>query len=242
MPLDWQWADAYLKGGRKKYERPLYDRGLRIWKSNKWDPDSDIHIGWTWNGYQSFVIYHKDGSTTIQAQQPSAVRWQPLFGYSVRFTIQRYAGVHNVFQRNFKHYIIENDFRITPAKIQGCRQCSQTGLQDVWCYPDVCYDATVSADGKYTCDSHPDIDPAKLTNMYSRWHRIPCEHGLDDGHTIKNGTTCCYCNGTKKRDYGSKPERMLWDGSPLRLRDGKVIKKAASLLERMVADYVEPIA
>jgi len=40
-------------------------------------------------------------------------------------------------------------------------------------------------------------------------------------------------------DYGSKPERMLWDGTPLRVRDGKVVKSAASQLERMIADNVE---
>ena len=234
MAVDWQWASDFLSRGRKKYERPLYDRGLRIWKINRWDKDSDIAIGW--RSYQPFVIFHKDGSTTIQAQQPPTHTWNPLFGYSTRLSIMRYSGIKNLYQRDFKHYIVDEDARTMPPKIQGCRQCKQTGLQDVWCYPQNCWNSVQNADGTYGCPDHPGQGSA-------RWHSVPCAHGdIERGHLIKNGTTCYYCSGTKKRDYGSKLERTLWDGSPIRVRNGNIIKSAATLIERMVADYVRPIA
>jgi len=66
MIPDWNWGSTFLSGGRKKYERPLYDRGLRIWKENKWDADSPINIGWHFGGGTSkFVTFHKDGTTVI---------------------------------------------------------------------------------------------------------------------------------------------------------------------------------
>ena len=232
---NWQWSSDFLAGGRKKHERPLYDRGLRIWKLNKWDADSDIAIGWKYSGNSNpFVIHHKDGTTTIQTNKfPSG--WNALNNYSTRLTIMRYAGVKDLFQRNFKFYIVEDDAGITPPKIQGCRQCKQTGLQDVWCYPQNCWSSVEQADGTYDCAEHPGQGTR-------RWHSVACEHGFtQNGHMIKDGTTCYYCQGTKKRDYGSKLERTQWDGTPLRLRDGKIIKSAANLLERMVADYVQPI-
>jgi hypothetical protein len=238
VALDWDWADAFLKGGRKKYERPLYDRGLRIWKTNKWDVDSDISIGWKYSGSVStFVTYHKNGTTTIQGnQQPThwGGSWTPLRSQSVRLTIHRYAGI-KVFQRNYKIYLEEDDAPITPPKIQGCRMCKQSGLLDSWCYPTTCWDGRTTDTGK--CPTHPDV----VLRLGSSWHYSPCEHGYDHGHEVPKGQKCYSCGGTKKRDYGSKPERTQWSGSPLRLREGKIIKSAATLLERMVADYVEPI-
>ena len=240
---DWNWASSFLDGGRKKHERPLYDRGLRIWKFNKWDADSDIGIGWKYSGMSnSFVVYHKDGTTTIQARGVNPGGWSPLNNYSTRLTIMRYAGISNLYQRDFKFYIVEDNAGITPPKIQGCRQCAQTGLADVWCYPRNCWDVETSDDGKVSCPTHPDLGPTVMSH-YRRWHPVPCEHGfVQSGHQIKNGTTCYYCQGSKKRDYGSKPERTQWDGTPIRLRDGQIIKSAATLLERMVADYVQPIS
>lgn len=241
MAVDWQWASNYLSNGKKKYERPLYDRGLRIWKENKWSADSDISVGWTYSGVRNkFVTYHKDGTTTIQALNPWQNSWNPLRSYSTRFTITRYAGIHSVIQRDFKFYIIEDNPTQTPPKIQGCRQCKQTGTTTLWCGPYTCWDTDHREDGSPYCEKHPDLD-VSLLNRYSRWHHVPCVHGNPDGHDIPNGQQCYYCSGTGKRDYGSKFERTLWDGSPLRLKDGKIIKSAASLIERMIADYVEPI-
>ena len=240
MIPDWNWGSTFLSGGRKKYERPLYDRSLRIWKENKWDADSPINIGWMYSGrIHKFVTFHKDGTTVITGAPtitPWNGSWQPLTSQSVRLTIQRYAGIQ-VFQRNHKFYLQEYDAPLTKPKIQGCRQCSQTGLVDGWCSTVTCYDVETNEKGFETCPKHPDMDVKG--NRY--WHNMPCVHGNDQSHMVKRGQTCYSCGGSKKRDYGSKPERTQWDGTPLRLRDGKMIKSAASLLERMVADYVEPI-
>lgn len=236
MAYDWQWANDFLSRGRKKYERPLYDRGLRIWKTNKWDVNSDINVGWKYSrSSTTFITYHKDGTITIQGnQQPThwGGSWTPLRSQSTRLTIHRYAGIR-VLQRNFKFYLEEDDAPLTPAKIQGCRKCKQSGRLDSWCYPSTCWDSN-NADKKQ-CPTHPDA----VLRLGSSWHYVPCEHGETDGHTVINGQQCYSCGGTTKRDYGSKPERMLWTGTPLRLRDGKVIKSAASQLERMIADNVE---
>jgi hypothetical protein len=242
MALDWQWASDYLSHGRKKYIRPLYDRGLYIWKENKWDPDSNIHVGWTYSGItQRFVTYHKNSTTTIQALSPYPnSSYSPLRSYSTRFTIVRYAGLHSLIQKDFKFYIIESDPTQTPPKIQGCRKCKQSGLIDKWCGVTTCWNVNHREDGTPYCEKHPDLVISQLS-PYHRWHYISCEHGVQDGHTIPKGQECHYCNGTGKRDYGSKLERTLWDGSPLRIKDGKIIKSSASLLERMIADYVEPI-
>lgn len=240
MAYDWQWASDFLAGGRKKHERPLYDRGLRLWKTNKWDVDSDINVGW--HSYQPFVIYHKDGSTTMQAVGYGGQRWVPLGSQSVRLTMMRYAGVQSVYQRNYKYYIVEQDAGLTPPKVQGCRQCKQRGTVDTWCWPGNCWNIA-EADGKFYCPQHPETD-SSLISPNRRWHSVPCEHGdvSRGGHEVKDGATCYGCGGTRKRDYGSKYVATLWDGSPIRIRDGKLIKSAAGLLERMIADYVEPIA
>lgn len=235
----WSYYDAsqYLSMGRKKYERPLYDRGLRIWKENKWDPNSPISVGW--NLAYPLVTYHPDNSVTIQAPQTN-MYYNTLRAYSVRFTIARYSGIKDLFQRNFKYYIVEKDARRTPAKEQGCRQCKQTGKTDLYCYADMCWGPV----NNNICNVHGFVDD-KFMSYNARWHIVPCKHGLGDAsnrqHMIPNGADCGYCNGTKRRMYGGGYERIQWDGSPLRLKDGNLIKAAATLLERMVADFVQPI-
>ena len=236
----WSYYDAsqYLSRGRKKHERPLYDRGLRIWKENKWDPNSPICIGW--DKAVPLVTYNQDNSVTIQATQ-SYSYYNSLRSYSVRFTIARYSGIKDLFQRNFKFYIVENDARRKPKKEQGCRQCKQTGKTDVYCYADMCWSANGSSN---FCSTHGIIEEKYMSNQ-NRWHLIPCEHGFGDknnrSHVVPQGANCDYCNGTKRRMYGGGYEHIQWDGSPLRLKDGNLIKAAATLLERMVADFVQPI-
>ena len=240
MALTWQDASDFLSKGRKKYERPLYDRSLRIWKTNKWDANSGINVGWNYGGNSSiFVTYHKDGTTTIQGGlQPThwGGTWTPLRSQSVRLTIFRYAGI-TVLQRNFKFYLEENGAPLTPPKIQGCRRCKQTGLVDSWCSPTNCWNASGPNN---ECPAHPDA----TVSIYRSWHYVPCEHGYDMGHNVTKGQQCYSCGGTKKRDYGSKPERTLWSGQPLRLRDGKIIQTNAtqSALERMMADVIETVS
>ena len=238
--MDWNWANSWLQGGRKKYIRPLYDRGLYLWKTDRSNPNSDICVGW--KNTTPFITYHHDGTTTIGIENTGASwYWPSLRSYSVRFSIMRYANVHDVYQKNFKFYVVDNNYTKTPPKIQGCRTCKSTGKVDEYCGPSTCWQGNLQATpGGVVCTEHGMLDPQVLS-MNGRWHTVACEHGNEQAHTIPKGRDCYYCNGTGKRDYGSKKEALQWDGSPLRLRDGNVIKKAASMLERMVKDYVQPV-
>ena len=245
MALTWQDASDFLSKGRKKYERPLYDRGLRIWKTNKWDANSDINVGWKFGGNSNtFVTYHKDGTTTILGSTQHknwGGTWTPLRSQSVRLTIFRYAGI-TVLQRNFKFYLEENGAPITPPKIQGCRKCAQTGLVEKFCSSTNCYSAELISNTEIKCSIHP----GDITHPQYGYgsHPVPCEHGHIGWHKVPRGQKCSSCNGNKKRDYGSKPERTLWSGQPLRLRDGKIIQTNAtqSALERMMADVIETVS
>lgn len=246
----WTYTEAkdFLARGRKKHERPLYDRGLRIWKINKWDPDSPIAIGHNWHGYHPFVIFHPDDTTIIQApiiQTSWGGTWKQLDNYSTRLTIMRYAGISQLYRKDWKFYIVENHPRYTPSKIQGCRICRSSGKVDEYCSTITCWSGQPKTGilgfdtGYYECEEHQ-VTWSKQSN-YSRWHETPCVHGNTTSHTIPKGRDCYYCSGIGKRDYGSKPETTQWDGSPLRLQHGNIIKSAATLLERMVADNVDTL-
>ena len=192
-------------------------------------------------------IYKPDGTVVIEADSRPTYfgNWNPLRGYSTRLTIMRYAGLKDLYQRNFKFYIVENDAKWINGKEQGCRYCKQTGLMDLRCWPTSCWDTKTASDGSHFCPTHPELGHWPNTNTIYAYrnthHYAPCEHGSKNAHTVKNGQSCHSCNGTKKRIYGARFERTLWDGAPLRIKDGNIIKTAATLLERMVADYVEPI-
>jgi hypothetical protein len=63
-----------------------------------------------------------------------------------------------------------------------------------------------------------------------------------DGHQVKHGQQCYSCNGNGYRDYGSKLVSLIWDGSPLRIRDGSLVKQPPTELEKRIAAYVQPIS
>jgi len=249
MSYTYQHMSDFLNGGRKKYERPAYDRGLRVWKENQWAHNTDIHIGWTFSGKLPFVTWHADGTTTIHGHSNNRLNyhgWSPLGSQSVRLTIRRYAGI-SVYQRDFKFYLEEDGAPLTPPKIQGCRSCKQSGLVDGWCNSTTCWNGEFyqinSGQSVFACPEHPDAEQPYPSSYY-RYHKILCEHGSLDNHSTPKTQQCYYCKGSGKRDYGSKPLRTLWSGQPLRLRDGKIIqtKASQSLLERMMADVVETVS
>ena len=235
----YQLATDYLREGRKKYVRPLYDRSLYIWKEDRWSSTSNICIGW--QSWQPMIILHSDGTTTIQAEVSTS--WggtaNLTHSNSAKLTFARYAGIHSMYVRNHKAYVVDRDFTRSPSKIKTCRICSGSGRVDDYCYPSRCNE-TMKGN---KCEVHGEINEKDIMSYGSYgWHYEACEHGKTNGHTVYKARTCFQCNGTKKFDYGNKPIALQWDGSPLRLRDGNVIKKAATLLERMVANYVEPIS
>jgi hypothetical protein len=234
---DWQ---GYLANGRKKYERTLYDRGYRIQYANKFNKSSDIQIVMPWVNNYPLITVHPDDTKTIQS--PGMVTtawggtWDPLRAYSVRFTIWKYAGVE-VVQRNFKFKLYEQNAQLTPPKIQGCRMCKQSGKVELMCHPPTCWNGELDDNGVYKCPDHPS---AVQQHKYSRWHSTACSHGSDTYHTIPKGQMCYSCNGVGKRDYGSQRISVPWDGSPIKVQEGNIVRKPLTELERIVASYVGP--
>ena len=235
---DWQ---DYLAGGRKKWERTLYDgQRNRIQYANKWNKNSDIQIVNKWTNYHPLITIHPDDTMTLEGGQVST-HWGGSFNaldaQSLRYTIWKYAGVQ-VNRRNFKFYITERDAPTKPGKLMGCRQCSSTGLVDSWCQGNTCWDGTFNDEGALSCTKHPDMS---MGYAGSRWHYVPCEHGTIKGHTSKRAQVCYSCNGTKQRLYGAHKVSVLWDGSPIRVQNGNIYKKPLTELERMLANHVQSI-
>ena len=239
MTYSHQQLTEFLKGGRKKYMRPLYDRRLYVRRANKFMSGGDLEIYAEYNPTQPYIIIHPDDTMTIQAQAATTAwggSWIPLRGYSTRFTLQRYAGIE-VIVRNFQPYIIERDAGRTPSKIQGCRTCRQTGKVDLHCYPETCwnYDS-----GSKSCRIHGEIPEESIRAAWRNYHQIACQHNEYYSHRVPKGQVCPKCNGTKKAEYGLNQIKIPWDGSPLKVKDGNILKQPLTELERMVASHVGP--
>jgi len=232
---EWQ---AYLAGGRKKYERTLYDRGYRIQYANKFNKSSDIQIVLPWLKNHPLITIHPDNTRTLYAPAGAITHWggtfNPLRSYSIRFSIYKYTGIE-VVQRNFEYKLYEQDAKITPPKIQGCRKCKQSGRLYSWCSAMHCW----NIDEKGTCPLHPDITISQIDIQRGR-HITLCEHGELSGHDIPKGQECYSCNGVGKRDYGSQRVSLAWDGSPIKVENGNIVKKPLTDLERIVAAYAGP--
>ena len=226
---DYDTATIWLQEGRKKNTRPLYMRGLHMTKIN----NGDIVITDKWSQFNP-VIFHPNGTKTIQAPVISRQwgSWDALRSQTVRYNILQFSGIAQIYQKNFKCHLVFQDALTTAPKIQGCKTCRQTGKVDSWCSASYCYQ-------ELPCESHPDAQPR---NANSNWHIVPCEHNVFDGHQVKQGQQCYYCNGTGKRDYGSKLISLIWDGSPLRIKDGSLVKQPPTELEKRIAAYVQPIS
>jgi len=234
--VDWQ---DYLAGGRKKYERTLYDRGYRIQYANKFNKSSDIQIVLPWLNNHPLITIHPDNTRTLSVPPSIPTHWggtwSPLRAYSVRFTIYKYTGV-KVVQRNFKFQLYEQDAKIAPPKIQGCRMCKQSGRIDSWCNSMHCWDVNKTT---MRCPTHPETKLLE-NDIHRGRHVLLCEHGSLTSHEIKLGQQCYSCNGVGKRDYGSKRVSLSWDGSPIKVENGNIVKKPLTDLERIVAAYAGP--
>lgn len=226
---DYDTAKMWLDGGRKKWERPLYIRHLRVYKR-----PNGIAISAPWYK-QDLITYHPDGTVTIQApsqQSHWGGSWSPLRSQTTRRNILDFSGIQAIEQRNFNCYITFTDAPTTPPKIQGCRVCKQRGKVDGWC-------SAVYCDNDSSCKLHPET-ASSIGNIYRRsWHHTECEHGKLGGHSTPLTEECYACKGTRKRDYGSKLVTYLWDGSPLKLKDGKLVKQPPTELEKRIAAYVK---
>lgn len=222
---DYASAQIWLNGGRKKYDRPLYTRGLRLQYRG-----TDIAVRDKWGGFDP-VIYHPDGTMTIQAPMSTSHwggSWNPLRSQGVRYVIKSFANLSDVYQRNGQFYITTRNPIKTPAKIQKCRRCHGTGMVDSWCSPPYCRDTP--------CENHP------WSAQTDYWHYGVCAHGEHDSHTIPQSKECYGCTGVGRKDYGNQPISLMWDGSPLRLKNGNAIKSEPTELEKRIANYVQSVS
>jgi len=226
---DYDTATIWLKEGRKKTTRPLYMRGLYMTKIQ----NGDIVITDKWSQFNP-VIFHPDGTKTIQAPQIHNLwgSWNSLRSQTVRYNILQFSGIAQIYQKNFKCHLVFQDALTTKPKIQGCRFCRKTGMMDSWCNGSYC-------SNDWPCSEHPN---GVQGSSRSSWHKVPCEHGVLDGHQVKHGQKCYSCNGNGYRDYGSKLVSLIWDGSPLRIKDGSLVKQPPTELEKRIAAYVQPIS
>ena len=229
--------DNYLKGGRKKYMRPLYEYGMVIEKANKFQaPGGDFNIYAKWAHSFPFIVVHNDDSFTLQSDTINSF-WGGSFdifkSQGIRYRMWKYTGI-TVFQKNFKVRVIEGDPQLTPSKIQRCRGCKGSGLMDGWCNSHRCYQGEFYNAGGlsvYACSNHPDAD--EPSSSYSKAHATVCEHGQTQSHEVPRSHQCWGCNGAGKRDYGNKPVSLLWDGSPLRVKDRKIVSATMPSLQPM---------
>ena len=222
-------AKTYLSGGHKKWDRPLYVRGLRVQSRNK-----DIAIVDKWFQFEP-ILFHPDGTLTIQAPQaiPTAWggSWNPLRSQSVRRNIKEFSGLQGLFQKAGVIYITTQDALRTPSKIQKCRGCSGTGLIDSWCSPPYC-------NNPFPCANHPEWQPNKSSSTYN-WHYGKCPHGGADSHSVPKSQSCYRCKGVGLYEYGNNLISIAWDGSPIRLKDGNLVKQPPTELEKRIAAYVK---
>lgn len=224
----YQEATDWLARGRKKWERPMYFRGLRLRKSVA--PGGNVEVFYPWAN-QSIVVFHPDNTLTIQCQQTKTSwggYWNPLYSWSVRESIRYISGINNLYQKNNKFYLVFSDAQLTPIKIQKCRVCSGSGLVDGFCSLNYCY-------GSADCDPTTIVDKSGIHRNY---HYHQCIHGFNNGHALVKSNSCYNCSGTGRKDYGSKFVSMLWDGSPLRLQNGTLVNNKPSELEKAIAAYV----
>lgn len=223
---DYQEAAQWLSRGKRKWERPLYTRGLRLRRKpaiNNPSPDIEVFCRWA---QQGLVVYHSDGTTTIQADIANTAwggRFFPLHSWSLRTTIRDFSGVRELYQRNNKIHIVFQDAAYKPGKLQKCRRCHGFGLVDGYCHLPYCY-----------------LDDCKdgIVDGYGKFHRHRCEHGLTTNHYTPKTDNCYSCQGNGKRLYGQGYVSMLWDGSPLRLQNGSLVNNKPSELEKAIAAYV----
>ncbi len=232
----YQEAVDWLAGGRKKWERPLYTRGLRLRKTQANPKDIEVFYPWT---NQAVVVFHPDDTITIQARL-GRTRWggyyNPLYSWSVREVIRMYSGITSLYQRNNKFHIVLADATRKPPKIQKCRRCHGAGLVDGYCTIPYCHSL-----GSEECDKTT-LMPATISKLNGGWHRHKCVHGLSTNHYTTKTEKCFGCNGYGKKDYGSQLVTMLWDGTPLRLQHGTLVNNKPSELEKAIAAYVPNIS
>jgi len=230
---DYESAKAYLSAGRNKNSRTLYSGGLNLEKVDPAFIDSDIRVYSKWDNMW-LVMYHTNGTISINGLNGNG-RIQ-AYSQSIRRLIAKYSGLNNVFTKAGKLYITEALSDWTQPKIQSCRQCKGLGRMDSICWgPGECYGSIEK------CNTHTHETATETITEnpdYRKHHAILCDHNRKEKHTLYRERECYSCRGTRRKDYGSKRISLAWDGHPLKIRDGQVVKQPANELEMRMANYV----
>lgn len=127
---------------------------------------------------------------------------------------------------------------------QGVRRLIRElgGLNRVYKEKHICY--IVEDDPELTPDKIQKCRSCRGTGKVDAWCSRAiyndCPHGATKAHTVKAGQKCYRCNGVGTANYGAKPKRMQWDGFPIRVKDGKIVKRKPTLLEMSIANHVQP--
>lgn len=226
---DYDTAKSYMSNGRKTWDRPMYVRGLRLQYRGK-----DIAVVDNWYKCDP-ILFHSDGTLTIQAPQSIPNNWggtwNPLRSQGFRRNFKDFSGLQGMYQKAGQIYITTQSALRSPSKIQKCRGCHGLGLVDSWCSPPYC-------NTNFPCSEHPEWKPLMVSHNYN-WHYGNCPHGNTDSHSVPNSRECYGCNGVGMREYGNKLISMVWDGSPIRLRDGNIVMQPPTELEKRIAAYVK---
>jgi hypothetical protein len=212
-------ASRYLSNGRNKKDRPLYYSGLRLRTTTN---PNQLAIYHSW--YRVDIGYINQDDTRI-IQAPSTMGWRgntfsTLRLYNVRRLVAAFGRLDNVFQKDYKVYIVERDPDLTPPKIRKCRMCFGKGKQDGWCQTRRCW-------------GHDGCDPSTI---------IPFMGNPDSHHWQPLRDDCYRCKGAGTYDYGSNPKTSEWDGFPLKVFDGKIVRRKPTLLEMSIANDVHTIS
>lgn len=238
IPYDYDAAARWLRKSKRVVdrdkERTMYwgHKGARLIRRSS--DTIGIYVPWI---NSDIATYHSNGDMFIHTPQTYTTHWggtyTPLRSQGLRYMLRLISGVENIYIKKGVTYLLPKDAPRTPSKIQGCRSCKSSGKIDWTCWPDTCHQARYS--GNYSvCPEHKDA----AVNV-SGWHEIPCEHGKTQRHTVYRSRDCYYCGGKGRREYGNNPIALVWDGSPIRIKDGKLVKKEPSELEKRIAAYVQ---
>jgi len=243
---NWETASDFLKSTPDPNATSYLDGwSCIISKLNPNDNDSDIIVGYTWK--PDLITYHKDGTTTLRSQQDS-IGYGSLRYSAITEALKRYAEVQIIY-KDKQTFLVEKDPEVSPVKMQDCRSCSGFGAVDSFCYVGYCREGLFIFDKNkklidISCKKHSYSFKDNLhviSNELRNIHVITCIHGHTLNHRVKRGMQCSSCSGAKVKDYGSKPVMYLWNGAPITVRDGKIVKKTRlpSIIEKEVVDIVE---
>lgn len=235
IPDDYHDAARWLRQSKRVVDRDRertmywgYNRARLIRRS----PDTiAIFVPWL---QSDITTYHSNGDMFIHVPTKYTTSWggtfSPLRSQGLRYMLRLISGVDNIYIRNGVSYLLPRNAPRTPTKIQGCRTCKSSGKLNEVCHPRNCY----SGRGSSTCHQHPDA----VLDSYG-WHMVECEHGKLNQHTMYNARECWACSGAGRRNYGNNPIALVWDGSPIRIKNGELVKKEPSELEKRIAAYVK---